>query len=105
MIEEDLLRNYAEEVPLLTGKDRFHGHEGLRRLNAMLFRELPGAQFEYRTLLVEGEVGFLEWSARTEDARIADGADSYVARGGQIVAQILHYRITDLQSERDGDRR
>jgi hypothetical protein len=92
-IDEDLRRNYSESVVLLTGHGTFRGHDGLRQLNDRLNRELPGARFDYRTLLVEGEVGFVEWTARTVDARVTDGADSYVVRGGRIAAQTIHYTV------------
>lgn len=92
-IDEDLRWNYAEDVILLTSKGRFRGHDGMRQLNETLLSELPGATFEYRTLLVEGEVGFLEWTARSEAARVTDGADSYVVRQGRIVAQTIHYTL------------
>ncbi len=55
--------------------------------------EAPGAKFTYHRKLVEGDVGFLEWSRESEHAVIRDGADSYVIREGKIVAQTIHYRV------------
>ncbi len=92
-IDDDLSRNFAEELVVLTGRGVFRGHQGLRELNELLFRELPNATFEYRTQVVEGEVGFLEWTARAEGTRVDDGADSYVIRDGKIVAQTIHYTV------------
>lgn len=92
-IDQDLRRNYSEKLVLLTGRGTFRGHEGLRQLNASLNRELPGARFDYRTLLAEGEIAFVEWTARTEDARVTDGADSYLVRDGRIIAQTIHYTV------------
>lgn len=92
-IEEDLARNFAEDLVILTGRGVFRGHAGLRHLNRLLMEELPGAEFEYRTRLVEGELAFLEWTAQAEGAVVEDGADSYVIRGGRIVAQTIHYTV------------
>ncbi len=92
-VEEDLARNYAQDVVLLTGRGVYHGHDGLRELNRLLQEELPGATYEYRTKLVEGEVAFLEWEARSEHARVRDGADSYLIRDGRIIAQTIHYTV------------
>lgn len=59
--------------------------------------KLPEATFEYRTRLVEGEMGFLEWSGRSASTLADDGADSYLIRDGRIVAQTIHYTVRLLQ--------
>lgn len=93
-VEEDLLRNYAPDLVVLTGHGVYRGHDGLRRLSELLRRELPNCTYEYRTRLVEGDVAFLEWTARADGARVDDGADSYVIRNGRIVVQTIHYTVT-----------
>ncbi|MBA3640869.1 MAG: nuclear transport factor 2 family protein [Acidobacteria bacterium] len=93
-VEEDLARNYAANLVVLTGRGLFHGHDGLRQLADVLRRELPNCTFTYRTQLVEGDVAFLEWTARADGARVDDGADSYVIRDGRIMAQTIHYTVT-----------
>ncbi|MBN9426503.1 MAG: nuclear transport factor 2 family protein [Burkholderiales bacterium] len=92
-VEDDLVRNYAEELIVLTGGGVFRGHDGLRQLAQRLREELPDATFEYTARVVEGEVGFLEWSARGRGAEIKDGADSYLIRDGRIIAQTIHYTV------------
>lgn len=96
-VDEDLARNYAEDVVVLTGTGVFRGHEGLRQLSERLRQELPEARFDYRTQLVEGELGFLEWSARSASTCVNDGADSYVIRDGRIVAQTIHYTVRTIR--------
>ncbi len=92
-VEEDLARNYADDVVFLTGRGVFRGHAVARTLADMLAHELPGGTFEYVTRQVEGDVGFLEWTGRSAHARVRDGADSYVVRDGRIVAQTIHYTV------------
>lgn len=92
-VDEDLTRNYSEDLIVLTGRGVYHGHDGLRELARQLREELPDATFEYRTKLVEGELGFLEWTACGADAEVKDGADSYLIRDGRIVAQTIHYTV------------
>ena len=58
--------------------------------------KLPEATFEYRTRLVEGEMGFLEWSGRSASTLVDGGADSYLIRDGRIVAQTIHYTVKSL---------
>jgi hypothetical protein len=93
-IEEDLKRNYAEDVLLLTTHGIYKGHEGLKKLMEMLRKEVPDASYEYKKFLQEGEVGFLEWSCFSKKAKVEDGADSYIIRDGRIVAQTIHYTVT-----------
>jgi hypothetical protein len=97
-VESDLARNYAEDVITLSRHGICRGHDGLRKLAEMLRNELPNCTFEYHTRLVEGDVGFLEWSGRSENAYVDDGADSYVIRNGKIVAQTIHYTVKPLTS-------
>lgn len=92
-IEEDLPCNYAEHLVVLCTRGIFRGHDGLRQVNQFLREEPPHATFEYHTILVAGEMGFLEWTAQAEDSRVATGADSYLIREGRIVAQTIHYTI------------
>lgn len=95
-VEADLARNYAADLIVLTGRGVFRGHDGLRQLAQLLREELPNASFEYRTRLVEGELGFLEWTARAEGSVVDDGADSYLIREGRIVGQTIHYTVRSL---------
>lgn len=90
-LEEDLARNYAEDVVFLTGFGTHHGHDGARALHRRLSQLLPDARFVYRTRLVHDDVGFLEWTARGHDTVIPDGVDSYLVREGRIVVQTIHY--------------
>lgn len=91
--EEDLGRNYAEDVVALTSGGVFRGHDGIRELSRLLREQLPNCSFRYRTQLVEGDLAFLEWTATSDLGEVRDGADSYVIRDGRIVAQTIHYTI------------
>jgi hypothetical protein len=92
-VEQDLPRNFAEDVVMLTGRGVYHGYDGMRYLAQLLREELPNARFEYITVQLEGEVGFLEWTAQADGAYVEDGADSFVIRDGRIVAQTIHYTV------------
>lgn len=98
-IDDDLPRNYAEDVVVLTGRGVYRGHDGMRYLNDLLRKDLPGGTFDYHTVLVDGEVGFLEWTGTSARSRIHDGADSYVIRDGRIVAQTIHYTVVEASRQ------
>jgi hypothetical protein len=92
-VEDDIERNYAPTVVILSSDGVRRGHDGLREQAAKLERELPNCTFYYGTRLVEGEVAFLEWTADADGARVRDGADSYLVRDGRIIAQTIHYTV------------
>lgn len=73
-VEEDLVRNYADDVVVLTADGVHRGHDGVRELAKLLDRQLPDATFTYTAQVIAGEVGFLEWTARAADGtRVEDG--------------------------------
>ena len=94
----DLDRNVAEDVVVLTGFGVFEGRDQVRVLAELLDAQLPGASFEYTTVAVRGDVGFLEWDADARGARVRDGADSFVIRDGRIVAQTIHYTVETVEA-------
>lgn len=87
-------RNYAEDVVVLTARGVYRGHDGVRQLAQRLREELRNCMYEYHTRLVEGDVAFLDWSARADNAVVEDGADTFVIRDGLMVAQRIHYTLT-----------
>lgn len=93
--EADLARNVAEDVVVLTGRGVFHGIGGVRELARQLMAEIPGGRWTYVTRLVEGRMGFLEWTVDEGPFRIRDGADSYLIEDGRIRAQTIHYTVED----------
>lgn len=92
--EADLEHNFADDIVLLTGYGVFRGIEGVRDKVRLLETQLPSGRFTYRTVMAEGELGFLEWSAEADNgARVEDGADSYLIRDGRIRAMTIHYTV------------
>lgn len=97
--EEDIPRNFSPDLVVLTRDGVHRGHEGLLRLAERLRSEVPNMRITYKTKVIEGEFGFLEWTAEGDGARIEDGADSYVIREGLIVAQTIHYTVLKLDED------
>lgn len=92
--EKDLERNFSEDIVLLTGYGIYHGWDGVRDKARLLGQQLPRGRWVYRTVMAEGELGFLEWSAEADNgARVEDGADSYLIRDGLIHAMTIHYTV------------
>ncbi len=62
-VKEDLQRNYAEDVTVVSNWGVEHCHDGMRRMAELLRSQLPDCTFAYRLRLVAGEVAMLEWTA------------------------------------------
>lgn len=92
-LEGDLAHNYDPDVVLLSAEGVHRGHDGVRRLAGILHSYVPAGTYDYGQVLCDGPVGMLQWSARSEDTEIHDGADSYLVRDGLIVAQTIHYSV------------
>jgi hypothetical protein len=94
IVREDLRRNVAEDIVILTSRGTFHGHDGVMQLAQMLGEELPDHEaFQYTYTSVEGRMAFLEWAYEDRTTRVRDGADSYLIEDGKIVAQTIHYTV------------
>jgi SnoaL-like domain len=106
-LETDLERNYADDVVLLCGLGALKGRAAIRRSARQLGLQLPDAECQFPTKLVQGEQAFLVWRARSERFEVEDGADSFVIRGRRIVAQTIFCRLSrgTLESERQNHQR
>lgn len=93
-VDDDLQRNYAEDVTIVSNWGVEHGHDGVHRMAQLLRSQLPDCTFTYRVRIVDGEVGLLEWTADSPAGSVRDGVDSYVIRDGRIHAQTIHYTLT-----------
>lgn len=92
-LEEDLQRNYSEDVVLLTVNSNVRGHGALRMSAERLSQQLPEAQFSITAKQVGGPYALLIWSAKSSRFDAVEGADSFVIQKGKIVFQSIHYGL------------
>jgi hypothetical protein len=78
----------------LTGTGAFTGHDGVRKSADELKRYVGSIPYEYNHTLIRGEYAFLEWTAKSEDKVVCDGADGFVIKDGKIVLQTIHYSVS-----------
>ncbi len=91
--EQDFLECYREDSFLIMPDGVRRGIEGIRACYHQLNRDLPNARYIYKVVIVEQDVGFLEWSADSDTHVVTDGVDSYVIRDGYIRAQTIRYTL------------
>ena len=94
-LEEDIKRNNAIDIVLLTNYGTFYGHEGVREAAKLLNRQLPGGRYNYELKLCHEEVCFLHWTGDSHESHIADGADSFLIKDGKIKIQTIFYTVQE----------
>jgi hypothetical protein len=97
-LEQDLARNYAPDVVVLTARGVLRGHDGVRESAALLYQAIRNAnRYEYENAQCEDRVALLEWRAEGRTSAIRDGVDSYLIERGRIVAQTIHYTVVSRE--------
>lgn len=94
-LDEDIARNCAEDIVLLTNDGVFRGHEGVREAAALLERELPEGTYEYVQKEVHGEMAFLVWTGDSATRVVRHGADSFLIREGKIRVMTVYFVAVD----------
>jgi hypothetical protein len=97
---DDLARNYAPDVVVLTSRESSHGRRAIRQAAALLGDTVAHVSFRFHSLVVGDRMGFAEWVAEGRDESIQDGVDSYLIEDGWIKAQTTRYTI--ISSEGSG---
>lgn len=97
-LEEDLKRNYAEDVVLLTVNSNARGYDAMRMSAARLKEELPDAEFEFVAKQVNGPYALLVWYGTSPQFDAVEGADSFVIENGKIVLHTIHYGLRPSDS-------
>lgn len=98
--ENDLRRNFSIDIIVLMENRIYRGHEEVRELARRLLRELPNGKYQNNMILLDKELGMLEWTAKSDKTEVLDGVDSYLFRDGKIIAQTIHYTVTHTSSPR-----
>jgi hypothetical protein len=90
-VEDDIKRNYAQDIVLLSNYGTFHGYEGIKEAAKLLDEQLPHGSYNYKIKLCNGKMCFLHWAGDSEESYILDGADSYLIEEGRIKVQTFFY--------------
>ena len=91
-----ILSDYAPGAVLFTPNGPLRGTDAIRPLFQAMFAEFgkPGATFSMKQQSVEGDYAYILWDAETPDNVYEAATDTFVVRGGKIVAQSFAGKIT-----------
>ncbi len=93
-LDGDLADNYADDVVVLSGGGVATGREAVREL-AVRLGSYGAGPVRFEPVIVGPEIGLLRWYApghgRDGVTTEIAGIETYVVRGGRIVAQTVHW--------------
>jgi ketosteroid isomerase-like protein len=93
---DGILSDYAPDAVLFTPEATFRGVEAIRGLFLAMLAEFgkPGARFQLQQLSVDGDHGFILWTAETADHVYELGTDTFVVHDGRIRVQSFAGKVT-----------
>jgi ketosteroid isomerase-like protein len=93
---DGVLADYSEDAVLFIPGRSLREPDGIKPFFQSFFAEFakPGASFSMRQQSVEGDYAYILWSAETADNWYESATDTFVVRGGKIVAQSFEAKIT-----------
>jgi ketosteroid isomerase-like protein len=93
---EGILSDYAPEAVLFTPDGPLKGSDGMRPFFEAMLAEFgkPGTTHRMLHESIDGDYGYVLWTAETVDNVYELGTDTLVVRNGTIVAQSFAAAIT-----------
>jgi ketosteroid isomerase-like protein len=93
---EGILSDYAPGAVLFTPDGPLKGTDAMRPLFQAMIVEFgkPGSTFTMRQQSIEGDYGYILWTAETAESVYELASDTFVVRDGKIVAQSFAGKIT-----------
>ncbi len=90
-----ILSDYAPGAVLFTPDGPLKGVDAIGTLFQAMLTEFgkPGATFSLKHLTVEGDIGYILWTAETADNVYEVGTDTFVVRDGKIAVQSFAGKI------------
>ena len=90
-----ILADYTEDSVLLTPDGPIKGSEQLRPLFEAFFADFakPGAVFEMKQRIIDGEVAYIVWTAETADNHYELGTDTFIVKDGKIAVQTFAAKV------------
>jgi len=91
-----VLSDYGKDIVFFTMNGPHNGVEAVKTLFENLIAEFrkPGASFNMQQFFVDGDYGYILWNAETADNVYEMATDTFVVRGGKIIAQSYTARVT-----------
>jgi ketosteroid isomerase-like protein len=92
---DGILADYSSDAVLFTPTGPLRGPAAIKALFQTLISEFakPGSSFTIQHRSIEGNYGYILWTAETADNSYEFATDTFVVRDGKIVAQSFAAKI------------
>src|SRR5215470_10248755 len=90
---EGIVSDYADDAVFITPAGALYGKDGVREGFTKLLSDVPNADWDVPTQIFEGDILFIEWSAKAASTYVEDGIDTFVFRDGLIRVQTVRYTL------------
>ena len=90
---EGIVSDYSDDAVFITPAGVLHGKDGVREGFTKLLEDVPSADWAVPTQIFEGDVLFIEWSAKAASTHVEDGIDTFIFRDGLIRVQTVRYTL------------
>jgi ketosteroid isomerase-like protein len=87
------LSDYSEDAVVITASGAVRGKNGIREGVTKLLSQIPGARWQVKTQISEGDLLLAEYAVDARTAKIEDGVDTFVFKDGLIHAQTVHFTL------------
>jgi ketosteroid isomerase-like protein len=90
---DEIVADYTDDAVFITPRGVHRGKNGVRAAFTDLFVDLPDAKWDAPTMIFEGDVMFMEWTAVSALTRAMDGITTFVFADDGIRAQTERYTL------------
>jgi ketosteroid isomerase-like protein len=90
---EGIVEDYADDAVFISPSGVLRGKDGIREAFTKLLDDVANADWSVPTQIFEGDVLFIEWSAKAASTFVEDGIDTFVFRDGEILVQTVRYTL------------
>jgi len=90
---DGIVEDYTDDAVFITPAGVKRGKDGIREAFTKLLADVPNADWTLPTQIYDGDVLFLEWTAKAAATKVADGVDTFIFRDGQIRLQTVRYTL------------
>ena len=97
---EAVMADYTEESVLITPDRTYAGLDEIRTNFENAFKAFPkdGTTFQLDKSVVEGDVAYILWQAKTPTFNLSYATDTFIIRDGKIISQ-TYAGVTDAAQE------
>ncbi|ABL06397.1 nuclear transport factor 2 family protein [Mycobacterium ulcerans] len=88
---DEIIADYDDDSVLLTAAGVARGKDAIRQVFVKLLDDLPGATWDLKSQVFDGDLLFLEWAADSAHHRVDDDVDTFIFDGGMIRAETVRY--------------